>query len=202
MNLTFLWNNKWKVFFFFKNKKNISGLKLFIIFKRYSRGVTHAAILLLPRWSVKIIMTCLYKDNCMNSHRIAGFLARSALGFCIHIFGIRKLERKNKRKSCKIPVWLWPWSQGQQISGQAEAVRKWCGKNGRSSQNPTAEGFLFFHFKKTNLDRKKALRRKPALPQCFRRPWIYSSVNLILISNYSLNEYDFIRSLMEFLEFV
>ena len=34
------------------------------------------------------------------------------------------------------------------------------------------KGFYFFYFKKFNLDKKKALRRKPALPQCFRRPCI------------------------------
>ena len=43
-------------------------------------------------------------------------------------------------------------------------------------ENPTAEGFLFFYFKKSNLDRKKALRRKPTLPQCFSQPWNESEI--------------------------
>ena len=50
--------------------------------------------------------------------------------------------------------------------GPAEAVRKWCAKNERNFQNPTAEGFLFLYFKKSYLGRKKEVRRKPVLPQC------------------------------------
>ena len=55
-------------------------------------------------------------------------------------------------------------------AGPAEAVRKWCAKNERNSQNPTAEGFLFLYFKKSYFGRKKEVRRKPVLPQSFRRP--------------------------------
>ena len=46
------------------------------------------------------------------------------------------------------------------IEGPAEAVRKRCGKYERNSSNPTAEGFLFFYFKKCNLDRKKSTAAK------------------------------------------
>ena len=45
-------------------------------------------------------------------------------------------------------------------AGPAEAVRKRCGKYERNSSNPTAEGFLFFYFKKCNLDRKKSTAAK------------------------------------------
>ena len=55
------------------------------------------------------------------------------------------------------------------MTGPAEAVKKWCSKNGRNSLNPTAERFLYFFISK-NLDRKKALRRNPVLLQCFRWP--------------------------------
>ena len=60
---------------------------------------------------------------------------------------------------------------GFPLADPAEVVRNWCGKNERNFENPTAEGFLFFfYFKKSYLDRNKALRRKPALSQCFHRP--------------------------------
>ena len=91
------------------------------------------------------------------------------------------------------------------IQARRKQLESGAAKTEEIHKTPQQKGFLFFYFKKSNLDRKKPLRQKPALPQCFRRPCNTIIFNYFLLMMWSLIFFflifDVIRSRFFFLFF-